>query len=733
MSLMKFRQQAISAICSAIRWNWVKCACLMGCQLIGVSMPVFAEPLRFKSAEATFHGGDEPEFATVIDGVEFGPQGWSTAPRAFEPQSLVVRCANPVQANELDVTLFFLAGRPSNAMAEFSLSYTTDPTPSLQGNWQALEISRFSSDVHTLRRTDHGRLHMDFFEVQVTGNEADDVYRLTAKLPGGRATGFRLDAFPVEHPQTKQQVLSWWKPYDFTLTEFRVAVHERETTNIALYQPVTSSYPTYTPPNGMLQRAANLTDGLPGTIVQPNNPALGAAFYYEIDLGRVATIDHIGLRNRGDFKLDRASRVRLRLFDQQPANDLVPTWEGMIREDGSHPAPGAVDLVHANDGKGKFCGRHLRISSESTVPYSPQFAEVEVYETRTPEVVSVLADGRPLDWKDGAGGLDIPPGVRRLALELRIPQVGMPMDDAFRWRLPGEVDDWQNSRLMTLQMSCPKPGKITFEAQARHSDGQWDGSICQLPMVVRQHFWEHPGFQILAVAAALIAAVLFSRRLLQRRTARHLAAANARTALAEERSRIARDLHDDLGANLAEIAMISELARESLPCEHPTRAPLDKIFDRAESNARRLGEIVWAVNPANDTLEHFTKYLCKLAQDYLSAADIRCRFDLPETLPAGSFSAAQRYHLLLAAKEAIHNAVRHGNPSTVTLRLSANSGSFVISIHDDGCGCDAQATAASPRGCANMRLRMETIGGNFLLTSVPGQGTTVVLTTPFSS
>lgn len=701
----------------------------MGGLLIGTPTPMFADALRFKSAEATFHSGDEQEFATVIDGVEFGPQGWSTAPRAFEPQSLVVRCAQPVKADELDVSLFFLAGRPWNAMAEFSLSYTTDPTPSLQGNWHALEISRFSSDVHTLRRTDHGRLHMAFFEAYVTGNVADDVYRLTVKLPGGLATGFRLDAFPVEHPHTKVQVLSWWEPNDFTLTEFRVAVNERETTNIALYQTVTSSHPLYLSPNGVIQKASNLTDGLPGTFVHPQDPALGTAFYYEIDLGRVAAIDHIGLRNRGDLDLDRSSRVRLRLFDQRPADDLVPTWEGMIREDGSHPAMGAVDLVHAKDGKGKFSGRHLRISSESTVPYSPQFAEVEVYETRTPEVVSVLADGQPLDWN---GGLDIPPGVRRLALELRIPQAGMPTGDAFRWRMPGEVDDWQNSRLMTLQMSCPKPGKITFEAQARHSDGQWDGSVFQLPMRVRQHFWENPGFQILAVAASLIAAVLFSRWVLERRTTRHLAAANARAALAEERSRIARDLHDDLGANLAEIAMISELARESLPGEHPARAPLDKIFDRAESNARRLGEIVWAVNPANDTLEHFTKYLCKLAQDYLSAAEVRCRFDLPETMPAGSFSAAQRYHLLLAAKEAIHNAVRHGKPGTVTLRLSANAGSFVVSIHDDGCGCDAQATAASPRGCANMRLRMKTIGGNFQLTSVPSQGTTVVLTTPFS-
>ncbi len=702
------------------------CAC---CLLGVIGTLRSAEPLRFSSAEATFHHGDEKEFATVIDGVEFGPLGWSTAPQVSEPQSLVVRCARPVEAAELDVTLFFLAGRPWNAMAEFSLSYTTDPTPSLQGNWQPLEISRFSSDVHTLRRTDQGRLHMDVFDIVATGNDADEVYRLTAKLPGGRATGFRLDAFPVEQPNSKAQVLSWWEPYDFTLTEFRVAVHERETTNIALYQPVTTSHPLFQNPNGVMQKAACLTDGLPATIVHPQDPAVGAAFYYQIDLGRVAAIDHIGLRNRGDCGFDRLSQVKLRLFDALPADDPMPTWEGSSREDGSHPAQGAVDLVRKDDGKGRFSGRYLRISSASKVPYSLQLAELEVYETRTPEVVAVQADGQPLDAK---GELDVPPGVRRLTLELRIPQVGMPTGDAFRWRIPGEVNDWQNSRLMTIQMACPRPGRQVFEAQSRHSDGQWDQSVYRFPMVVRQHFWEYPAFQVLAALSVLAAAVMFSRLVVQRRAARQLAAANTRAALAEERSRIARDLHDDLGTNLAEIAMISELARESLPHEHPARNRLDRIFDKAETNARRLGEIVWAVNPANDTLEHFTKYLCNIAQDFLAAASVLCRFDLPEHMPAGFFTATQRYHLLLAAKEAIHNAVRHGNPRMVTLRLGVDAGSFVVSIHDDGGGCDAQLAAASPRGCANMRLRMETIGGSFSLSSVPGQETTVVLTAPFS-
>ena len=102
-------------------------------------------------------------------------------------------------------------------------------------------------------------------------------------------------------------------------------------------------------------------------------------------------------------------------------------------------------------------------------------------------------------------------------------------------------------------------------------------------------------------------------------------------------------------------------------------------------------------------------------------------------MPPGSFSAAQRYHVLLAAKEAIHNAVRHGHPDTVILKLAVGDGRFIVTITDNGCGCDPAAPAASPRGCGNMRLRMETIGGTFHLRSSLGQGTTVILSAPFSA
>ncbi len=202
--------------------------------------------------------------------------------------------------------------------------------------------------------------------------------------------------------------------------------------------------------------------------------------------------------------------------------------------------------------------------------------------------------------------------------------------------------------------------------------------------------------------------------------------------LDRERARIARDLHDDLGANLAEIAMISELAHDELEADDPSRVHFSDIFNRCENNVRRLGEIVWAVNPANDTLERFAGYLCKFTQDYLALARIRCRLDLPETLPPVLLNSVRRHNLFLGAKEAIHNAVQRGAPSEITLRIATRNGQLIITIEDNGRGFDTTQPLADARGSANMQSRMEQIGGAFTRRSAPGQGTTVTLTAPFT-
>lgn len=235
-------EQAIAAI----RRQAAKCARLIVCLWLALPSLLCAEPIRFASAKSTYHRGNEDEFACVVDGVETGPSGWSVEGGSSREQSLIVTCARPVEAAELDVSLYFLAGRPFNHLAEFSLSFTTDRTPSLQGVWRPLEVLRFNSQTTTLQRVGGSRLRSSPIPYNVNGGVPDEIYRLTALLPGGRATGFRLDAHAV--PVSKDGMmtgLSWQHPFDFTLTEFRAAVHERDTTNIALYRPVRASHPLY--------------------------------------------------------------------------------------------------------------------------------------------------------------------------------------------------------------------------------------------------------------------------------------------------------------------------------------------------------------------------------------------------------------------------------------------------------------------------------------------------------
>jgi len=206
-------------------------------------------------------------------------------------------------------------------------------------------------------------------------------------------------------------------------------------------------------------------------------------------------------------------------------------------------------------------------------------------------------------------------------------------------------------------------------------------------------------------------------------------------ALERERARIARDLHDDLGASLTQIALLSELAKADLGQPELARTHLDQIFKTVGVLARELNEIVWAVNPANDTLEHFTNHICKFAQDYLSLAGIRCRLDFPESVPSYAKPSAERHSLFLAAKEALHNVVKHAEAGQVWVRLKLEPGILMLLIEDDGKGSDSDtltsaSSAVMGNGLSNMQKRMEQLGGCFAQQTNPGSGTSVRLELP---
>jgi signal transduction histidine kinase len=204
--------------------------------------------------------------------------------------------------------------------------------------------------------------------------------------------------------------------------------------------------------------------------------------------------------------------------------------------------------------------------------------------------------------------------------------------------------------------------------------------------------------------------------------------------LAQERARIAQDLHDDLGAGLAEISFGSELTQDPSLSVEETREYTAEIGARAREMVSALDEIVWAVNPRHDTLPSLASYLCQFIQHFLTPAKVRWHLDVPHDLPSVPLNAEQRHNLFLAFKEALLNAVKHSGATEIKFGLCLENGAMVIVLADNGRGLpQSKANEANGGdGLANMRQRLGRLGGKCALAST-ATGTTVTFTVPLQA
>jgi alpha-galactosidase len=202
-------------------------------------------------------------------------------------------------------------------------------------------------------------------------------------------------------------------------------------------------------------------------------------------------------------------------------------------------------------------------------------------------------------------------------------------------------------------------------------------------------------------------------------------------AVEQERARIARDVHDNLGASLTQIALLSELAQTNFHKPAQARGHVDDIFRFAQSLTRSVDQIVWTLNPVNDTLPRFCAFASEFAQDFLQAAGISCRLSLPERWPDIRLSPTLRHHLFLVVKEALSNVLAHAAATTVRLSMSLEDDQLRIVISDDGKGFDTTAVGKTRlgggHGLQNMRSRLKQLKGTVEIESSPGHGTRVTV------
>jgi signal transduction histidine kinase len=270
---------------------------------------------------------------------------------------------------------------------------------------------------------------------------------------------------------------------------------------------------------------------------------------------------------------------------------------------------------------------------------------------------------------------------------------------------------------------------------ASNEDGIWNESGSSLGFIVQPPFWRTAWFLSSSSILLLGLIVAIVHYVSTQKLQRQLQTLREQEALEKERSRIARDIHDQLGANLTQVALLGELVESDKNVPEEVEAHARQICQAARETTRTLDEIVWTVNPSNDTLEGLITYICKHAQEYLATAGIRYRLDAPAHLPDVAVLPEVRHNVFLASKEAVTNIVRHAKASSVCVRLRLDSNSFKLEIEDDGRGLPSpnEKNIESRNGLRNMRKRMEDIGGGFSIGPGAEGGTLVQLTAPIGN
>ncbi len=229
-------------------------------------------------------------------------------------------------------------------------------------------------------------------------------------------------------------------------------------------------------------------------------------------------------------------------------------------------------------------------------------------------------------------------------------------------------------------------GEYRLRIQTLSVEGLPLGNESVMRLLVVPPFYQTRGFWICLAGLVSAALGLLVRQFTRRRLQRRLDVLESERAVERERGRIARDLHDNLGADLTHLALLSDLAQADAGDVNKAKFHFDQIFDLAQSLTRQVDEMVWAVNPANDSLKGFVPFLSNYSQNYLLAAGLPCRLDLPDSLEDVPLSSAQRHHLFLTVKEALHNIVKHAHATEARLSVRIHQRLLTIRVEDNGRG-----------------------------------------------
>ena len=324
------------------------------------------------------------------------------------------------------------------------------------------------------------------------------------------------------------------------------------------------------------------------------------------------------------------------------------------------------------------------------------------------------ADGAPVDLARAA--------VRTSALKLEFhyvaPAFSAPERVQYRYRLEGYDPGWTEAGTQRAVSYSKLPaGGYRFLVAAREGDLAWS-LPASLHIDVLPAWWER--WWARAAAGVLGAAALgaWIRHWSHRRLKARLASLEGQRRIEIERTRIARDLHDSLGASITQVGMMAEELSEEGSDVQEMKAHSSQLANRVRGIARDLDAAVWAVSPKNDSLASLCSYLCQFALEFFRDTPTRCLVHTDDDIPHAALSPEARHHLFLAARESMNNVLKHAHATQVQLTMRIRDCAFELTIEDDGSGFRVADAGNSERnGLRNLRARIAEVGGQLEIAS----------------
>lgn len=423
----------------------------------------------------------------------------------------------------------------------------------------------------------------------------------------------------------------------------------------------------------------------------------------------------------------------------------TPTGLNKIRSEGGHFT--IEDVVHSNDTYqhidkilSSAGGIHWAMTREGFMKIDSSDDPKSSYQP--PVLFSKVLEGDKPIPSPARESLILPYDRNTLSFFIGTPAFTDEGRTRYTWLLEGSRDPkWSTPSVQTaINFVNLPPGKYSLRVRAQFPTGRYPEQTASYVFIIHPPWWQTWWFRTTFVLVLTTIIVLAIRSYIRRRLEVQRIALEKKQAIEKERTRIATDMHDDLGAGLSRIKFLSETIGIKKQQQLPIEEEITSIREYSHEMIDKMGEIVWALNEKNDSLSDLLAYTRSYAVEYLLQAGIRCTVQTPENFPILFVSGEFRRNIFLTIKETLHNIVKHSQAGCV--RLSMDTGrELTIIIQDDGIGFDRSQIRPFSNGLANMQQRIRDIGGHLVIQPVStaspdpgrpnaGRGTLVKITAP---